>query len=110
MAEVKTLDQIKAELAGAIASGNDGDVMRLAKAIIQYAADVKKAEAEALKKETEALAGKREALEVKIYKAMSKILDTFTPELLAVKVKGFRIVVNHLENDKGQLDPHGEVN
>ncbi|MFA5384156.1 MAG: hypothetical protein WC364_05755 [Eubacteriales bacterium] len=109
MAEVKTLDQIKTELALAIASGNDADVMRLSRAIMQYAQDIKKSEADKLKQEAEQLAGKREALEVKIHKALANAVAKFTDELLAVKSKGFSIVVDHMENDKGQLDAAGEV-
>jgi hypothetical protein len=107
MTEVRTLDQIKADLALAIASGNDGEVMRLSKAIMAYAADIKKIEADKLKAEAEALAGIREALEAKIYKAVMKTLKA--EEILSVKAKGFTIVVDHLENDKGQLDPAGQV-
>jgi len=107
MTEVKALDQIKADLALAIASGNDGEVMRLSKAIMAYAADIKRAEADKLKAEAEALAGIREALEAKIYKAVMKALKP--EEILSVKAKGFTIVVDHLENDKGQLDPNGQV-
>jgi hypothetical protein len=107
MTEVRTLDQIKADLARAIASGNDGEVMRLSKAIMAYAADIKKIEADKLKAEAEALAGIREALEAKIYKAVMKVLKP--EEILSVKAKGFTIVVDHLENDKGQLDPAGQV-
>ena len=107
MTEVRTLDQIKADLALAIASGNDGEVMRLSKAIMAYAADIKKIEADKLKAEAEALAGIREALEAKIYKAVMKTLKP--EEILSVKAKGFTIVVDHLENDKGQLDPAGQV-
>jgi hypothetical protein len=107
MTEVKELGQIKADLARAIASGNDGEVMRLSKAIMAYAADIKKAEADKLKAEAEALAGKREALEAAIYKAVMKVLKP--EEILSAKAKGFTIVVDHLENDKGQLDPAGQV-
>jgi hypothetical protein len=107
MTEVKALDQIKADLALAIASGNDGEVMRLSKAIMAYAADIKKIEADKLKAEAEALAGKREALEAAIYKAVMKVLKP--EEILAVSAKGFTIVVDHLENDNGQLDPNGQV-
>ena len=109
MTEVKTLDQIKTELALAIAGGNDADVMRLSRAIMQYATDVKKAEADKLREEAVQLAGKREALENKLYRALNGVIGKFTDELLAVKAKGFTIVVDHLENDRGQLDANGQV-
>jgi hypothetical protein len=107
MSDVKTLDQIKAELQQAILNGDDAQVLVLAKAVNQHAADVKKAEAEKLRKEAEALAGQREILEQKIYAVISKAIKP--NELLAVKAKGFSIVIDHQENDKGQLDANGEV-
>lgn len=81
-----TLDQLKAQMRVASDNGNDGDVVKIAKAMQKLASDVTKSEAEKAKKEGEALAGDREKLAVEIWKGISNEVKA---KLAKVKARGF---------------------
>lgn len=82
-----TLDSLKSELAAAIASGNDVEVVKLAKAIQKNSGDIQRIAAEQIKKEAEALAGDREKLAANIFKAVKSVVNV--AELEKMKAKGF---------------------
>jgi len=86
---------------------NSMEVINLAKAINKFSQDVQKAEVTRLQAESAALAGQREDLEKEIYKAIKPILAQF--DVVGMKAKGFTVVVNHMEDNKGKLDPAGTV-
>jgi len=83
-----TLEQLYAELKAVMGKTpiNDGEVMRLTKAIQKHSSDITKAALELAKKEAESLAGDREKLAIEIHKA---IAGQFNAKLEAVKAKGF---------------------
>ena len=102
-----TPEQIMAKIAAAGASGDLAEVIRLGNQLKKHQTDIIKAEADKLKAEAEAMAGDRETLEVELLKVIKPIISA--KDLLAVKAKGFMIVIDHTENDKGQIDPAGLV-
>ena len=105
-AKVQTLDTLKGQMAAAIASGNDVEVVRIGKLIMKSSQDVEKAEALRLKAEGEALAGDREKLAGVIYKAVKGVVNI--AELERVKAKGFTF---HLDtpDSNGVMTVHKSV-
>ena len=104
-----TLDALKAQLRAELnkATPDDSEVMRLSKLILKNSSDVAKAEADKQKAEAEAMAGDREKLSILIGKAVKGVIDASA--LLKVKAKGFTFTIDHQEDDKGRLDPAGQV-
>ena len=102
-----TPEQIMAKIAAAGASGNIAEVIRLGNLLKKHAVDIQKAEAAKLLAEATAMAADREKLALAIQKAVKGVIDQ--SQLLALKAKGFTFTIDRQENDKGQLDPAGQV-
>ncbi len=93
-----TMDELKAKVAAALASGNDTDFMLAVAAIAKQKSEIAKAQAEQARKESEALAGVRMDMADRIRKAIDKAIPNM-PDLLAeVKAFGFHYT------PKGWLD------
>jgi len=102
-----TPEQLCAKIAVAGAAGDVAEVMRLGNLLKKYSVDIQKAEAAKLLAEATAMAGEREKLALAIQKAVKGVIDI--SQLLALKAKGFTYTIDRHENDKGQLDPAGQV-
>ena len=102
-----TTTELMAKIAAAGASGDLAEVIRLGNILRKQKSEIEKAEADKLQKEAESLAGAREEMA----KTLAKLIlpQVKAGDLLALKVKSFVVTVPHKENDKGQLDPAGEV-
>ena len=84
-----TLEQLKAKLAEALATGNDNDFMVIVGQIAKAKAEIAKAQAEVLKKEAEAMAGDRAKLAEKILNQVRKAIPNLDEVLAKVKATGF---------------------
>ncbi len=86
-----TMDELKAKVAAALASGNDTDFMLAVAGIAKMKAEVAKAQAEGARKEAEVLAGVRQKLGEDIHKAIvvGKSLQSLISKLAEVKASGF---------------------
>lgn len=101
------LAELQTKLATAMAEGNVKAIEDIAAEITKGKADRHKAEAESQRKEAEQLAGKREAMQTTINAAVKALnLDA---EIVKLKAKGFTYTIDHKEDDKGRIDPAGEV-
>ena len=102
-----TAADLMAQIAAAGASGDLAEVIRLGNILRKQKSDIEKAESEKLAKEAEELAGARDQMAKDLAKVILPQINA--ADLLALKVKSFVVTVTHMENDKGQLDPNGEV-
>ena len=82
-----TLDELKKQLATAIATGNDAEFNRIVATIAKMKSELAKAAAESAKKEAEALAGVREQVATAVYKAVKAL--NLDDALIKVKAQGF---------------------
>lgn len=83
-----TIDELKAKMKEALASGDTKAIEEVASAITKGKADRRKVEVEAIQKEAEKLAGAREKLASSIWNMLKGIPD-MPKQLEAVKATGF---------------------
>ena len=86
--QLKTLDELKRDIAMAATTGDDAGFNSLIKEYNSRKADIAKALQEQARKEGEALAGGREKLAKTIHKAVTLMPD-IVAQLTAVKATGF---------------------
>jgi len=91
-----SVEELKAQIATAIANGDDAGLMTAIKELNKFKAEIAKAEQEKARKEAEALAGAREKLATAIHKAVNKI-PNIVENLQAVKATGFTFKLDNTE-------------
>ncbi len=109
--QAPTLEELKAQVAAAIASGNDNDFMVAVSAIARRKAEIAKAQAEVARQEAEKLAGIRAELGTKIHQAImqSKGLANLTAKLADVKAYGFTFLSNQPTPAEKAAGATGEI-
>jgi hypothetical protein len=101
------LEALQKQMSEALAANDVKKIEEVAMAIVKSKSERAKEEADKALKESEALAGKRETLASAIKQSVLSLgLDKSIAEL---KAKGFTYTIDHKEDDKGRIDPKGEV-
>ena len=96
-----TLEQLKAQVAQALATGDDNQFMVLVGQIAKAKAEIARAKVEQARKEAEAMAGVRQETAESIRKLVDKAIQNLPDLLSKVKATGFRYT------PKGILDANG---